>query len=705
MKAIRHIKNERGIALVASLMIMLLLLVLGAAAMQMSQLGFFAVSAEKKYQIANWAAEYAVQEGINVTVANNACIASTGTGSAGDGSYTYYRMPSSNFCYIHGTGTYVGAKVVKTVVVPRLSTAEMGAITLRNGGSISMGGSSSIVNCDTNCKTPGVVYGTGLTLDVNSINDDTTCPNNPRGLYGSPHAVQDIEGDACTTRSGACSSSIQMPDRIPITFEADDWNHLLTRMSAVYSPTGHSIDVANLTISGMSPLVITIPATPVPSSSCECTNIGNFTLTTATTSCSGIADFSTSGCTAIKFTDTTGTLNIRGIPSTIAQIVSNKNIDVSTVSSTDGDFTEKNLYTANSATITINDSDVRLTNAKIISDGNLSISSIGFIATTSNDALKRTLIVSRNGNISLGTTGHIYTNITGTCINASVGVTCETALNANGDITMSTNVRAVNDRQAFSPVTTQYVLFKSGGNMTLLSNNITTTPKEINYLKAEAQGSITIQGSTTNRSILVTSSNSGNILFNGGIINNSTLLTKNLFRLNNTANTTVLTNNRIFAGRIEIVKGSGNVADGLFYSHGNTTFLDGTGNTRLGCVNLGNNPTLAEICAADCNPVLFIIGGNLNLEGRGTVDIFGVVFVNGVINYSGGGGFAITGPVTSNSTTGTSQISGSGNANIRFSSCITNYVRNDNPILRRPACGGSGGARSPYIQNTKLTVY
>lgn len=718
MKTSSYIRNDKGIALVVALVIMLLLLVLGAAAMQMSQHGFTAISAEKKYQIANWAAEYAVQEGIRVTAATNECTTSTESGSAGAGSYTYYRVPSSNLCYIHGTGTHSNAKVVKTVVVPRLLTSELGAITLRNGGSLSLGGSSSIVNCDTECKTPGVVYGTGLTLAVNTINDDTTCPNNPRGIYGSPNAVQDIEGDACNVTNGSCSTSPQMSDRIPVTFEADNWTDLLSRLSIIYSPSGYTLNVSNLSISEMSPLVnVTVPVTPDPPSSCECTNTGNFTLDSGTSSCTGVANIAL--CSSLEFTSSANTLTIDGTAA-VTNVVSNKNVQIT------GSLSGKNVYTIGSASITINNASADITNSKLISNTGITLTNVRAISTMSSDATQRTLLVARGGNITLNNTGHIFTNITLPCTNTSPGVTCETALVASGDITLSGNVLAVNDRQAFSPVSTQYVLFKTtGGNMTLLSNNVNTTPRGINYLEAEAQGSITISGSsslnnstlnsttnniaisgsTTNDSILVTASDNGDILFTGGTINRSTLLTKDLFSVNNSANATIMTDNELFAMTIHFVKGMGDISGGLFYSQANTAFLSGTGNTRIGCVGLGNNPTIAEICQADCNPVLFIIGGNLVLEGTGTVDIFGTVFVNGVINYTGGGGFAITGSVVSNSTTGTSSLSGGGNANIRFSSCIMNYIRNDHTIARRPACGSSGGARSPYIANTKVTVY
>lgn len=579
MKIREVLRDNRGIALVTALVVMLLLLALGVAAMQMSELGYLSISSETKYQIANWAAEYAVQEGIRVTAANNSCTASSGTGSAGRGTYKYYREPSSNLCFVYGIGTFAGAKVVKTAVIPRQLTSEMGTLTLRNGGVLNFGGSSSIVNCDPECRTPAVLYGTNLRLDVNSINDDITCPNNPRGLYGSPHAVEDIEGDACNTSNGNCSSSIQMPDRIPIVFEADDWSELINRLSNIYSPSNYNLDVNNLSISSRPPEP-SIP--PDPPSTCECTNAGNFNLTAGTTSCAGIANFAT--CSSIEFTESSGTLTINGIPGNISNVVSKKNITI--VGS--------------------------LNNKRVFFNGN---------------ATDGTVTITIDGNITI-TNSFLYTS----------------------------------------------------------------------------SGNISITRGTINDSIIVNLNNTGDVLFDGGILNRNLLITKDLFKVDNNANQTIMTDNKIFAGSITIVKGSGNISGGLLYSRSNTTFSDAVGNTKIGCVNFNQDPTLSEICAADCNPVLFIIGGDLISQGRGGVKIFGIVFVNGIITYSGNGDFSVTGSVISNSTTGISSFAGTGNANIRFSSCIINYVKNDHSIVKRPVCGG-GGSRASYIQNTKITVY
>ena len=578
MKGLSHIREQRGIALVVALMVMVLFIALGAAAMMMSQLGYMAISSEKRYQIANWAAEYGLNKGLESLLPSsvNPICSTGGSGSATSGSnYSYFGAGiGGNFCYIHSTGTQGNAKVVKTVLVPRNPTAQHGALVLRNGGSIDMGGSSSIVNCDTTCKTPGVVYGTGLNLNINSISDDTSCPNNPRGIYGSPHAVQDAEGDACNTTSGACSTSPQMEDRIPTTFEATNWPDLQLRLSTSYSPSGHSIDVDNLSMGNIT----------VPTLTCKCTNTGNFTLSTGTTSaspgtpasttiCSGVPNIA--ACTSLEFTNSTGTLTISGIPASVENVVSNKNVSIT------GSLTDKNIYTVNSATISVSD---RLTRVKL---------------------------VSQNGNITI------------------------------------------------------------------------------------ASGAI-------NNSIIVTTGNDSDISFDSGTISNSTILTKDTFWVDNTANVPILTNNKVFSKSSDFKKGIGDTSGGLFYSKLDTKFIRGTGNTVIGtCSSITHSG-----CGTPCNPVLMIIGGDLILSGGGTVDIIGVVFINGNIDYEGSGGFAITGTVVSNATTGSSTFSARGNANIRFNSCVINTLKDGgHAIVRRPECGSAGGARGPYILNTKVTIY
>lgn len=239
MKTLDSIKNENGIALVAAMVIMLLLLVLGTAAMQMSQFGFTAISAEKKYQLANWTAEYGVKKGIEAVVSNAICPVTGVTNvSSGTSSYSYYGIKDSTdaYCFIHGKGQNGSATVYKTVVVPRAGTTWAGMVT--RGGSIILSGSSAIAGCDDDESTyankcgivPAVIYQSGqLTYNQNQVQNPITACSNEGTLNG-------FEGNPALQPTNLPN------DLTPLYFGVTDtdnsgsaWDELLEKLEIHYS--------------------------------------------------------------------------------------------------------------------------------------------------------------------------------------------------------------------------------------------------------------------------------------------------------------------------------------------------------------------------------------------------------------------------------------------------------------------------------------
>jgi hypothetical protein len=205
-------KNDKGFALVAAMVVMTLLLALGGAAMTMSSLGYLSLSSDRKYQLANWAADYAINGAIKCTVKNascppissdDECKASKASGTVGtEGSqvsWTYFAVPASQYCFIHAKGSLAGGtSVIKTLVVPK--TAKFGGLVTK-GGSINLtGNATAIAGCDTtdtaSCGImPGVITSTPLTGNFGT-NPSTTCASNPiGGLVGSPPFVVEDRGD------------------------------------------------------------------------------------------------------------------------------------------------------------------------------------------------------------------------------------------------------------------------------------------------------------------------------------------------------------------------------------------------------------------------------------------------------------------------------------------------------------------------------
>lgn len=204
MKSMTYLKNNKGFALVSALSAMLLLLAISSAAMIMSQLGSFTVASEKKYQLAAWAAEYGLNVGVSAT--SGSCPASA-SGSTGNGaSYSYFSVTGGSYCFIHSTGSFGEASVVKTAVVPAGGSYWSAVSTY--GGNFNVSGSSSIVGCDTTDTASCPNYASGITnfsgssLTGGYLTGTITpgnCPSNPNGVIGNPAVQSSPEADTDIT--------------------------------------------------------------------------------------------------------------------------------------------------------------------------------------------------------------------------------------------------------------------------------------------------------------------------------------------------------------------------------------------------------------------------------------------------------------------------------------------------------------------------
>ncbi|MFO0751899.1 MAG: hypothetical protein U0411_01055 [Thermodesulfovibrionales bacterium] len=191
------IRTEEGFALITAVVITTLLLALGGTALIMSQMGYLSLSSEKKYQLASWAAEYAVQNGALSVVNTGTCPGTTScTGLTSGATCSYFSIADSTntFCFINGRGQFGAANVAKTMVIPRASSIWGGMVT--KGGTITLSGSSAIAGCDddestyaSKCGVMPALIGpsSGLTISSSSTTL-TSCQNEGtlQGLSGNP---------------------------------------------------------------------------------------------------------------------------------------------------------------------------------------------------------------------------------------------------------------------------------------------------------------------------------------------------------------------------------------------------------------------------------------------------------------------------------------------------------------------------------------
>ncbi len=387
-------KNQKGFALVLALVVTALLLALGSTALLMSQLGYYRVASEKNFQRANWAAEYAVNSGVLYAINNNACPPSTGpTALTGGASYSYFSVNASNFCFIKGTGTINGATVVKTVVVPSRSTPTYGAVTMRDGGTVTLNGSAAISSCDPSCATPGVVYGGTLSQTINGgLHNTSSCPNNPKGVYGSPYASENQNGISCTQTAGPppiCTAAA-LPDQVPAFFNSSSWSALQSSLSAT-AHNGLTVSVSTLNVTNGLPTIGS-----VPSPSCVCTDT-NFTLTSSTSlSCTGVTHLTSSNCpSGVKFPNIASnkTLAISGVPSGMTIVVSGGPVSIT------GSLSGVTIYATSAGGMTIG-SGGSITNTKLVSAGG--ISSAGTISSSN--------VITNTSSANIAITGGTVTN-------------------------------------------------------------------------------------------------------------------------------------------------------------------------------------------------------------------------------------------------------------------------------------------------------
>ncbi len=565
--------NERGIVLVVVMAITLMVMILGSTAIKMSELGYLAYGSEKRYQIANAAAEYGINIAIKATVDSSSAgwcpSATTGNVSTGgvSAAYSYFAVSAGSRCFIQSTGSFGGAKIVKNVVIPAgiAATAQYGALTMRNGGTLTLGGSAAVVNCSSDCEGPGIMYGGSTTMSVQGgiIDDPATCPNNPKGIYGSPYAVINKDGQHCSVsgKNIVCPSSAQMDDLVPTVF------------GGTYN--GHTVDVTNLTASNMP----AAPAVPSVLPACRCTSA--VTLQSTTTSCPGVASFAACGG-AIGFDST---VTVQGMPANVTNIVSTGNVTISP--GWGMTLTNTGIYTTGSANITV----------EPYSWGLMSLSGS---------------TLSAGGSLTLNKTDVI---------------TDGSRLAAGANLTMPyPGVTRINNSEADPPV--QIV---AGGNIQLWTEY---TINKADIVATGANSTITITNDHyddfVSHSMIVASGDNSNVTISGGGMNSNTVVTKGTFSMNGlNAN---ITDTNIFANAVSLTQTNKDIEGGILYSK-TTTSTTGNGNGQVGTSDnptlllSGGNLNLGHSGTTNFNGMLFS-NGAINYTASGNFNASGAIIGN-----------------------------------------------------------------------------
>ncbi|MDW8095741.1 MAG: hypothetical protein RMI51_02955 [Aquificaceae bacterium] len=174
--------REKGFALLPALVISTAVLIMGMGAMYMSEMGFRSVSAEHRWLLLEKSANAGLMQTVG-DIANNSFTCGNSRNLSYNGANVEVRTTSAGgSCFVWSRATSGNASVVKvSIVTMGGSSTNHGAAVFRSLNNLSLGGSASIVSCDTNCRTSAVVIGNSLSSPPEE-NLVSSCPNNPRGV-------------------------------------------------------------------------------------------------------------------------------------------------------------------------------------------------------------------------------------------------------------------------------------------------------------------------------------------------------------------------------------------------------------------------------------------------------------------------------------------------------------------------------------------
>ncbi len=231
----RSLFSDKGFALITAIMVMVLLMALGSAAYMMTNLGYSAVTAEKRYQLSGWAAEYAVSSGITYVIDKAVCPPPSKIEpcipleSGATCEYFSLQDDTGTFCTIYGKGQFGNAKVMKIATVPKTGSDWGGMVTRATTGQITLSGSSAIAGCDDDESSyinkcgmmPALIstLGTELTVSGNSeLTEMCKQEGKIKGLFGNPPQYSTELPDDLTSRY----------------FDASSWSDFLNRLETMY---------------------------------------------------------------------------------------------------------------------------------------------------------------------------------------------------------------------------------------------------------------------------------------------------------------------------------------------------------------------------------------------------------------------------------------------------------------------------------------
>lgn len=214
--------RKKGFALITVLILTLVVFILGASAMYISEFAMKSLKSEALWQKVEKAADYGLLEFISrLKTGYVNCGETTTLTNINGATVTLKSIKGGASCLIWSKANIGTTSVVKVAIISTTSDTSLGAATIKNLTNLSMTGSAAIASCDPNCIIPALTTGNTL-LSNPPENLVSQCPNNPKGLTALTDPYVPNAFDPNTT------------DLTPKVFNATDRNNLLSILSNLY---------------------------------------------------------------------------------------------------------------------------------------------------------------------------------------------------------------------------------------------------------------------------------------------------------------------------------------------------------------------------------------------------------------------------------------------------------------------------------------
>lgn len=192
---IKSTKEQKGYVLMSSMGLAVLMLLVGGTSIYMVQMGSETNQSERKYQIAKYAADYALNKAIKAVVDSTfakpcgvnsdakSYTSSEETLLNSKGTYSYKTQSDEGDvnCMIMAYGNYNGSRVVKSAIIPVKSDPGTGngAMSAKTIANLTLNGENASIG--SQCG-PGAVYENASTSVENTLNEGQNVLGDPKTL-------------------------------------------------------------------------------------------------------------------------------------------------------------------------------------------------------------------------------------------------------------------------------------------------------------------------------------------------------------------------------------------------------------------------------------------------------------------------------------------------------------------------------------------